>query len=79
MFIYFSNLRVTRKVAQYLSEVLEHEKDKLAENLMANNGKIKKITNITLIEILILIFFSISSRLLHLFDKIRLGLCKISD
>ncbi len=31
--------RVTRKVAQYLSEVLEHEKDKLAENLMANNGK----------------------------------------
>jgi len=28
---------VTRKVAQYLSEVLEHEKDKLAENLMANN------------------------------------------
>jgi V-type H+-transporting ATPase subunit C len=32
--------RVTRKVAQYLSEVLEHEKDKLAENLMANNGKL---------------------------------------
>lgn len=29
--------QVTRKVAQYLSEVLEHEKDKLAENLMANN------------------------------------------
>lgn len=29
---------VTRKVAQYLSEVLEHEKDKLAENLMANNA-----------------------------------------
>lgn len=28
---------VTRKVAQYLSEVLEHEKDKLAENLMVNN------------------------------------------
>ncbi|CAF0809422.1 unnamed protein product [Brachionus calyciflorus] len=28
---------VTRKVAQYFSEVLEHEKDKLAENLMANN------------------------------------------
>jgi len=28
---------VTRKVATYLSEVLEHEKDKLAENLMANN------------------------------------------
>lgn len=28
---------VTRKVAQYLSEVLEHEKDKLAENLLANN------------------------------------------
>jgi len=27
-----------------LSEVLEHEKDKLAENLMANNG-IKKIEN----------------------------------
>lgn len=29
---------VTRKVAQYFSEVLEHEKDKLAENLMANNA-----------------------------------------
>jgi V-type H+-transporting ATPase subunit C len=29
---------VTRKVAQYLSEVLDNEKDKLAENLMANNG-----------------------------------------
>jgi V-type H+-transporting ATPase subunit C len=29
--------QVTRKIAQYLSEVLEHEKDKLAENLMANN------------------------------------------
>lgn len=28
---------VTRKVAQYLSEVLDNEKDKLAENLMANN------------------------------------------
>lgn len=28
---------VTRKVATYLSEVLEHEKDKLAENLKANN------------------------------------------
>ena len=28
---------MTRKVAQYLSEVLEHEKDKLAENLMCNN------------------------------------------
>lgn len=28
---------VTRKVAQYLSEVLEHEKDKLSENLLANN------------------------------------------
>jgi hypothetical protein len=32
------NKRVTRKVAQYLSEVLDNEKDKLAENLMANNG-----------------------------------------
>lgn len=29
--------QVTRKVAGYLSDVLEHEKDKLAENLMANN------------------------------------------
>lgn len=28
---------VTRKVAQYFSEVLEHENDKIAENLMANN------------------------------------------
>jgi len=27
----------TRKIATYLSEVLEHEKDKLSENLMANN------------------------------------------
>jgi hypothetical protein len=36
---YINLLSVTRKVAQYLSEVLEHEKDKLAENLMANNGK----------------------------------------
>ncbi len=35
---YFIKYSVTRKVAQYLSEVLEHEKDKLAENLMANNG-----------------------------------------
>ena len=32
---YFS---ITRKVSQYFSEVLEHEKDKLAENLTANNG-----------------------------------------
>jgi len=28
---------ITRKVSQYFSEVLEHEKDKLAENLTANN------------------------------------------
>lgn len=28
---------VTRKISQYFSEVLEHEKDKLAENLSANN------------------------------------------
>ncbi|XP_057657532.1 V-type proton ATPase subunit C isoform X2 [Diorhabda carinulata] len=30
--------QVTRKVAHYLGEVLEDQKDKLQENLMANNG-----------------------------------------
>ncbi|GBP83905.1 V-type proton ATPase subunit C [Eumeta japonica] len=30
---------VTRKVAQYLGEVLEDQRDKLHENLMANNSK----------------------------------------
>lgn len=29
---------VTRKVAAYLGEVLEDSRDKLHENLMANNG-----------------------------------------
>nr|CAI5854003.1 unnamed protein product [Callosobruchus analis] len=31
--------QVTRKVAQYLGEVLEDQRDKLHENLMANNSK----------------------------------------
>lgn len=30
--------QVTRKVAQYLGEVLEDQRDKLHENLMANNS-----------------------------------------
>lgn len=30
--------QVTRKVAQYLGEVLEDQRDKLQENLMANNS-----------------------------------------
>jgi len=31
--------QVTRKVAVYLGEVLEDQRDKLHENLLANNGK----------------------------------------
>lgn len=31
--------QVTHKVAQYLGEVLEDQKDKLQENLMANNSE----------------------------------------
>lgn len=31
--------QVTRKVASYLGEVLEDQRDKLQENLMANNSK----------------------------------------
>lgn len=31
--------QVTRKVATYLGEVLEDQRDKLHENLMANNSK----------------------------------------
>lgn len=30
---------ITRKVAAYLGEVLEDQRDKLHENLMANNSK----------------------------------------
>lgn len=30
---------ITRKVAIYLGEVLEDQRDKLQENLLANNGK----------------------------------------
>lgn len=30
---------VTRKIANYLKEVLEDQRDKLAENLLANNSK----------------------------------------
>ena len=33
--------QVTRKVAAYLGEVLEDQRDKLHENLLANNGKNK--------------------------------------
>lgn len=33
--------QVTRKVASYLGEVLEDQRDKLHENLMANNSKSK--------------------------------------
>lgn len=32
--------QVTRKVASYLGEVLEDQRDKLQENLTANNSKI---------------------------------------
>ncbi|KAJ8978597.1 hypothetical protein NQ317_006885 [Molorchus minor] len=35
--------QVTRKVAQYLGEVLEDQRDKLQENLMANNSHILNI------------------------------------
>lgn len=31
--------QTTRKVANYLGEVLEDQRDKLQENLMANNSK----------------------------------------
>jgi len=34
---------VTRKVANYLKEVLEDQRDKLAENLLANNSKFELI------------------------------------
>lgn len=34
--------QVTRKVATYLGEVLEDQRDKLHENLMANNSKLRK-------------------------------------
>lgn len=30
---------ITRKVASYMSEVLEDQRDKLHENLLANNGE----------------------------------------
>lgn len=31
---------ITRKVAAYLGDVLEDQRDKLIENLLANNGKV---------------------------------------
>ena len=31
---------VTRKIAAYLKEVLEDQRDKLQENLLANNGEL---------------------------------------
>ncbi|CAH2007260.1 unnamed protein product [Acanthoscelides obtectus] len=37
--------QVTRKVAQYLGEVLEDQRDKLHENLMANNNDIESVDN----------------------------------
>ena len=35
----FINFRTARKVAGYLGEVLEEQRDKLQENLLANNSK----------------------------------------
>lgn len=40
---------VTRKVAAYLGEVLEDQRDKLHENLMANNGKCAILPNYLLL------------------------------
>lgn len=31
--------QITRKLATYMGEVLEDQRDKLQENLLANNGK----------------------------------------
>lgn len=39
---------ITRKVASYLGEVLEDQRDKLHENLMANNSKYRFKLPITL-------------------------------
>ena len=39
MILYF-HYSVTRKVAQYLGEVLDDQRDKLQENLLANGGKV---------------------------------------
>lgn len=37
--------QVTRKVAVYLGEVLEDQRDKLHENLLANNSESYKVNN----------------------------------
>ena len=36
----FFLLRVVKKVAQYMADVLEDSKDKVQENLLANGGKL---------------------------------------
>ena len=36
--------RVTRKIAQYLGEVLDDQRDKLQENLLANGGNVSKLS-----------------------------------
>lgn len=51
--------QVTRKVATYLGEVLEDQRDKLHENLMANNSESSFITT--------LLFFKLINFLLYLF------------
>lgn len=40
--------QVTRKVATYLGEVLEDQRDKLRENLMANNSEYNNVVLVTL-------------------------------
>lgn len=37
---FFFLLRVVKKVAQYMADVLEDSKDKVQENLLANGGKL---------------------------------------
>jgi V-type H+-transporting ATPase subunit C len=36
--MYFVFYSVTKKIAQYLGDVLEDQRDKLQENLLANGG-----------------------------------------
>ena len=63
MFLLFDRLfSVTRKVAAYFSEVLEHEKDKLAENLLANNG----IKSYVFSSLFLINYFLSSSRMLDI-------------
>jgi len=37
---------VTRKIASYLREILEDQRDKVAENLQANNSKLTITTHL---------------------------------